>query len=52
MGTEKNYIECEMKYILDDGYDPRLAAEICAQTKGWWSDEESELSALDESDEE
>ena len=44
-----NNIECEMKYILDEGYDPAKAAEICAQAEGRWSDEETEHAPEDES---
>jgi hypothetical protein len=42
MEEKPNNIECEMKYILDKGYDPSMAAGICANAEGRRSSEETE----------
>jgi hypothetical protein len=49
METRINNIECEMKYILDEGYDPSKAAETCASAEGRRFDEETGRSPEDES---
>ena len=49
MEERRNDIECEMSYILDKGYDPSMAAEICATAEGRRFDEETGRSPEDES---
>jgi hypothetical protein len=40
------YTDCELEFI-GEGYEPRWAAEICANEEGRRSDEEKEKSSMD-----
>ncbi len=41
------YTDCELKY-MGEGYNPSMAAEICANVEARRSDEETEKSNKDE----
>lgn len=47
MDESSTYTDCELEFI-GEGYEPRWAAEICANEEGLRSDEETEKSSKDE----
>jgi hypothetical protein len=48
MEEKSTYTDCELRYIRNAGYDPKQAAEACAQAEGRASDEDRGNSSEEE----
>ena len=48
MEEKSIYTDCELRYIRNAGFDPKQAAEVCAQAGGRASDEDRRKSSEEE----